>query len=129
MVFPIVFSNIYQGIKSTDKDLIEMCNLYKVKFKKRLTSLYIPSVIPYFLSSLLSSIGLAWKAGIAAEVLCSPVISIGIEIYHANESLEFVDLFAWTAWVIILSMIFELITTKLIKYVLKKKQLVKEIKL
>lgn len=126
MVFPIVFSNIYQGIKSTDKDLIEMCNLYKVSFNKKLTSLYIPSVVPYFISSLLSSIGLAWKAGIAAEILCSPLISIGREIYFANESLEFVDLFAWTAWVIVLSMIFELITTRLIKFILKKLQFVTE---
>ena len=127
MVFPIVFSNVYQGIKSTSKDLIEMCNLYKVPFKKKLTSLYLPSVVPYFFSSLLSSIGLAWKAGIAAEILCTPKISIGIEIFKAKDSIEFVDLFAWTVCVIILSMIFELITTKLIKYVLKKKQLASEI--
>ena len=87
MVFPIVFLNIYQGIKSTDKDLIEMCNLYNIPLKRRLISLYLPSVVPYFLSSLLSSIGLAWKAGIAAEVLCPPDTSIGIKIFSAQQNI------------------------------------------
>ena len=127
MVFPIVFANIYQGIKSTNKELIEMCNLYNISFKRKLTSLYIPSVVPYFFSSLLSSMGLAWKAGVAAEILCTPQISIGIEIFKSKDSIEFVDLFAWTVCVIILSMIFEFIATKLIKYILKKKQLLSEI--
>lgn len=127
MVFPIVFSNVYQGIKSTDKNLIEVCKVYKIPFKKQLLSIYLPNVVPYFLSSLISSIGLAWKAGIAAEVLCTPIISIGIKISDANINLELVDLFAWTVCGIILCILLEFSTKKILKSILKKKQLDLEI--
>ena len=120
MVFPIVFANIYEGIKSVDSNLLEVCKIYKIPRKTALKSLYIPSVIPYFTSSLLSSIGLGWKAGIAAEVLCTPIKSIGKAIFESKTYIEYVDLFAWTAAVIILSLIFELIVTKGLKKLFDK---------
>ena len=120
MVFPIVFANVYQGIKSIDKSLIEVCKIYKIPTKKMVSSLYVPSVLPYFLSALLSSIGLGWKAGIAAEVLCTPKNSIGLAIFESKTYIEYVDLFAWTVTVIILSLIFEFLLTRLIKNLFKK---------
>lgn len=120
MMLPIVWANVYQGIKSVDEQLLEVCNVYKIPFKKRLTSLYVPSVIPYFVSSLLSGIGLSWKAGVAAEVLCSPEWSIGEAIFNAKYDFDGIELFAWTVTVIILSLIFELLLTRLIKLVFKK---------
>ena len=120
MVFPIVFANVYQGLKSINVELLEFSKVYKIPFRKRLLSLYIPTVMPYFISALLSSIGLAWKAGIAAEVLCTPKISIGIEIFNSKQYIEYVDLFAWTLSVIVLSLAFELLITRLLKIISKK---------
>lgn len=120
MVFPIVFANIYQGMKSVDAGLIEVCKTYKISKKKMISSLYIPSVLPYFSSSLLSSIGLGWKAGIAAEVLCTPKKSIGLAIFESKTYIEYIDLFAWTIAVIIFSIILELLLTKLIKSLFKR---------
>lgn len=120
MVFPIVFSNIYQGIKSIDTSLIEVCKVYKIPFKKQASSLYVPSLMPYFSSALLSSIGLGWKAGIAAEVLCTPKVSIGTELFNAKTYFENIDVFAWTATVIVISLIFELVVIRLFRLLLKK---------
>ena len=50
---------------------------------------------------------MAWKAGIAAEVICSPKGTIGSELYNAKIYLESEDMFAWTLTVIILSIIIE----------------------
>lgn len=125
MVFPIVYSNVYQGIKSTDKDLLEMCKVYRIPLGKRITGLYLPSIAPYFASSLLSSIGLAWKAGVAAEILCTPTISIGYEIFNAKTYIEFVDLFAWVITVVVLSLIFELATTSALNKLMKSKRISK----
>lgn len=120
MVFPIVFSNVYQGIKSINKDLIEVCKVYKIPFKQQISSLYAPSLMPYFSSALLSSIGLGWKAGIAAEVLCVPKISIGTELFNAKTYFENIDVFAWTVTVIVISLIFELVIMRFFKLLLKK---------
>ena len=77
--------------------------------------------MPFFFSSLLSGIGLAWKAGVAAEVLCSTKLSMGEEIWNAKYDLErAVDLYAWTVAVIVISLIFELLFSKAIKKLLNK---------
>lgn len=109
IVLPVVFSNVYEGIGATDKRLLEMTRVYKVSFFQRIRVLYIPSVLPYLRSAIMTSIGLAWKAGIAAEVLSSPAISIGKKLFEAKQYLETTDLFAWTLAVIIMSLLIELI--------------------
>jgi NitT/TauT family transport system permease protein len=74
---------------------------------KKLTSLYIPTVAPYFLAACKSTLGLAWKAGISAEILCTPKRAIGTELYLAKTYLETADLFAWTLVIILLSIAIE----------------------
>lgn len=121
MVLPIVWANIYKGIESIDKNLIEVCRAYKIPIKKRISAFYVPSIMPFFVSSLLSGIGLAWKAGVAAEVLCSTKRSMGEEIWNAKYDIErAVDLYAWTVAVILISLVFELVFSKLIKKLLNK---------
>ena len=109
MVIPVVWANIEMGFRKTDRSLLEMARVYKISNTKKVTEIYLPSVYPYFLSSLRSSLGLAWKAGIAAEVLLQPLASIGKQIFEAKYMLETVDLFAWTVAVIILSVLIELV--------------------
>lgn len=115
MVFPIIWTNVFTGIKSTDKDLLEMVKIFKLNKKKVFRNVYIPSVMPYFKSGCITSIGLAWKAGIAAEVLCTPKNSIGKYLYESKVYLETADLFAWTIVIILLSLFLEKLLVKLIQ--------------
>lgn len=103
IVLPIIWGNISEGIRSLDRGIIEMLRLYKVPLYKQLIHFYIPSIAPYFRSALLSSSGLGWKSGVAAEVLTVPTYAIGKMLFEAKQYLETVDLFAWTFAVIILS--------------------------
>lgn len=116
IVLPIVWANVETGILQTDKTLIELSKVYKMSAWKKIRHIYIPSTLPYFISSLSSSLGLAWKAGIAAEVLALPAIAIGKQIYESKIYLETTDLFAWTLTVIVISLIIE----KLIVFGIKK---------
>ncbi len=109
IVLPVVFSNVHEGIKSADPKLVEMTKVYRIPFLKKIRVLYIPSVLPYFRSAIMTSTGLAWKAGIAAEVLAAPAISIGKMLFESKQYLETTDLFAWTLAVIVMSLIIELI--------------------
>lgn len=104
---PILWANVSQGIDGIDKNLTEVCEVYEVPYLKRLRVLWIPSVMPNFISGIKSCIGLSWKAGIAAEVLCTPTDSIGLKIHETRIYLETSELFAWTLVVIILSLAFE----------------------
>lgn len=107
MAFPILWGNVHQGIRQVDPALREVALAYRMPWVKCLTRLYIPSVMPFFSAACTTGLGLAWKAGIAAEVLCTPRNSIGKELYSAKIYLETPDVFAWTLVVIILSFFIE----------------------
>ena len=116
MCFPIVFTGTVAGIRGTDPKLIEMCSFYKVGRLEKLRSLYFPSSRPYINASVVSAIGICWKAVAAAEVLSMPRLSIGANLFFAKTSLDPALLFAWTAIIILLSFVFETIYAKVSGY-------------
>ena len=107
MALPVVWSNLMAGIEETDPLLLQMAKLYRFGTWKTLRRVYVPSVMPHFLSACRSCLGLAWKSGVAAEVLTVPALSIGKMLYESKLYWETLDLFAWTLVVIICSLIIE----------------------
>lgn len=111
MVLPIVWGNMHEGALCVDRQLLEVAKVYEFSPFKRARRLYLPQISPYFFAAVKTSIGLAWKAGIAAEILTLPPFSIGKMLSDAKVYLETVDMFAWTLTVIILSLILEFVFT------------------
>ena len=107
MVFPVVYTNVLEGIESTDPRLIEAARNYRMKRSRRLRYIYLPSLTPYLGAAIKASLGLAWKSGIAAEVIALPRGSIGERVYEAKIYLSTPDLFAWTVVIIALAFLFE----------------------
>lgn len=107
MVLPIIHGNVSEGIKNTSAELLEMTKVYNIPLGKKLTKLYLPTVLPYFFAGFKISLGLAWKAGVAAEVIAITQNSIGKELYEAKLYLDTLNVFTWTLTVIIISMILE----------------------
>lgn len=107
MVVPIVYINIEQGLRSTDEKLLQMAKVFQIGKVKKIKSIYIPSVMPYFISAISVGMGFCWKSGIAAEVIGIPVGSIGEKLYEAKLYLMTKDLFAWTIVIVIISVLFE----------------------
>ncbi len=116
MVIPIVYSNLSEGFKNVDKNLLEMAKIYRFSFFKKVRLIYIPSLMPYFVSALSVGLGFAWKSGIAAEVIANANNTLGREILDAKIYIETTDLFAYTAVIIILSVLIE----KLMMFLLRK---------
>lgn len=114
MVFPIVWTRVSQGIDSVDPKLTEVGKIFRLSRRAMVKDIYAPQVLPYFAQAVITSLGLAWKSGIAAEVLCTPPDSIGKMIYNARVYLETPELFAWTLTVIVISMLFERLITSLL---------------
>ncbi len=107
MVTPIVWSSLKTAIQQVDKQQIEMTTVYRMSIIRRVRYLYLPAVLPQYVASMMTALGLAWKSGIAAEVICRPKNAIGTNLYDAKIYLETADLFAYTATVILLSVIME----------------------
>ena len=107
MVLPIIWANVQQGIRQIDPGLMEMARVYQLPRQRQLTHIMIPSVMPYFMSAFSTGMGFAWKSGIAAEVICLPKVGIGYWLYQAKIYLETPSLFAWTAVIVLLSILLE----------------------
>ncbi len=121
MVVPLVWGNVREGILSTDRKLLEMAQIYRLGRWKTITNIQWPSLRPYFTAACTTGLGFAWKSGVAAEVICCPPKSIGKQLYSAKASLETPEVFAWTATVVILSVVLE----KLLIHLLGTKKEVK----
>lgn len=107
IVLPIVWTNLDQGIKSIDPQLSEVVQMYRFSLSKRLRVLIFPSIKPYFLSACKTAIGLAWKAGVAAEIIAMPRDTIGTMIGEAKLYIMSAEMFAWTLTVVLLSLVIE----------------------
>jgi NitT/TauT family transport system permease protein len=107
MVFPIMYTNVLMGIRSTDKKLLEMATVFRVPAYRRIRYIYLSQVLPFFRSACSVALGLSWKAGIAAEVIGLPQGSIGEMLYQAKLYLDTPDMFAWTLVIIVISVWFE----------------------
>ena len=107
MALPIVWSNLREGLLQTDRQLLEMAQIFRLSKKTQLFRIHLPSILPYFLSACRSAVSLAWKAGIAAEVLCVPKNSLGRAIYEGKQYLLTDELFAYTLTVVLLSVAIE----------------------
>lgn len=114
IVLPIVCANVTEAIVSTDKVYLDVAKVYRFGFFKTIKTVYLHSVMPSFAASATTSMGLAWKSGVAAEVIAMPFFSIGYNLYRSKINIETVDLFAWTFVVVVLSVIVEKLIKKLL---------------
>lgn len=116
MVFPVVYGNLLQGIKSRDVQLKEMAEVFGIKPAKRFVFITLPHLKPHLISACSTALGLAWKAGVAAEVIGISGGTIGEALYMAKVHFDTAELFAWTAVIVVLSIGFEKLFLLVLKY-------------
>lgn len=103
VVLPIVYENTLAGLRATDRSLDEMAALFRVPARRRLRYLVMPRLFPYLSAALGAGMGMAWKAGVAAEVIGIPNGSLGEAIYDAKVYFDTTELFAVTLAVVAVS--------------------------
>ena len=114
MVLPVIYTNVLNGIRSTDPKLLEMARVFRVPLIRRIRYIYLSQLLPFLRTGFSLSLGLCWKAGVAAEVIGIPKGSIGEKLYEAKVYLETADLFSWTLVIVLISVIFEKLFLRLI---------------
>ena len=112
MVLPMVYQGMFDGLRSVDNSLKEVATIFKLSFLKKIKLLYFPSLLKVLLPTIITASGLAWKAGVAAEIITYTRNSIGASISDAKNSFEGPEMFAWTIVVIFISIMLELLMRK-----------------
>lgn len=106
-VFPPVYLSVVEAIRARDDGLGRVLRAMEVPAWRRLLADDWQQLLPYLVATSRNACGMAWKAGVAAELIGSPRGSMGEGIYQAKLLLETGDLFAWTLAVVALSWVCE----------------------
>ena len=109
MVFPVMAANTSAGFREMNGDLKELFTVYRLSRLETLRFLYLPSMLPFVLGGLRSSLSLCWKVVVAAEVLVQPVRALGTGMQYAKAQLETAELFAWTVAAVIAAALSQLL--------------------
>ena len=103
IVFPLIYAGTLGELERADAKLLEMARLLRMKPLRRLIYLYLLPALPALANLCATAMGMAWKSGVAAELISIPAGSIGERLYKAKVYLMTGDLFAWTLLIVLLS--------------------------
>ena len=106
-MFPFICTNTIDGIRSVDKQLVEMAQVYRVGRLRIVREVYVPAIMPFIISGASSAMGIGWRAIIIGEVLSQPRYGIGTVMHSAQTFLNVDAVIAWTIIAVLLSYIFE----------------------
>jgi NitT/TauT family transport system permease protein len=106
-MFPFISTNVSDGIRSIDSELVVMATFYKVSRNRIIREVYIPAILPFIVSGASSALGIGWRAIIIGEVLSQPKYGIGTMMQNAQTFLNVDAVIAWTLIAVLISYGFE----------------------
>ena len=109
VVTPIVYENIAGALNARNAALAEMARVFRVRPWRRFRLVDLPQLSPSLRATCRLTLGMAWKAGVAAEVIGIPMGSLGEAIYQTKVHFDTAGLFSSTIAVVACSIACELI--------------------
>jgi len=106
-MFPFICTNVIDGIRSVDRDIIEMAKFYRISRRRIIYEVYIPAIMPFIISGASSAMGIGWRAIIIGEVLSQPKYGIGTMMQAQQTFLNVDAVIAWTIIAVLISYGFE----------------------
>ena len=115
MVVPLVWQSCHDALDGSDKKLCEMGKVFGISKPGILFKIRLPLCVPEIITACVNGLGFAWKSGVAAEVICTPEISLGHEIFRGKFNLDYESVYAATLCVVILSLFIEVLLKRITK--------------
>ena len=107
ILFPVLYTQISTGLFGINPEHLELLKLYPETYFHRLTKVIIPLIkIPLF-EGLKGALSLGFKVGVMAEILGQVQPGLGYLMHIARMNFETVDLFAYTAIMIVVVVVIE----------------------
>lgn len=113
--FPLLYTAFLAGARSADGKLLEMARVFRWSEGRKWRWIRLPAAREHLTSALRVTSGMAWKAGVSAEVLGTPRGSIGEALYGAKIYLATEELFVWAAVILLLGWLMERLSLLLLK--------------
>ena len=107
MAFPALYLAVLEGLGQSMDPTREMLELFCVSGPRLFCAHVWQKVLPFAVAASKNACGMAWKAGVAAELIGTPRGSMGERVYQAKILFETADLFAWTVLIVVCSFLCE----------------------
>ena len=105
---PILYDAILNTIINFDKNILQMCNIYKISVVDKIKDIIIPLIIIELGKVLSSTFSLIFKVVISGEVYAQPTYGIGAIIQLEKMQLNTAGIIAWIIIITIISYLFDL---------------------
>ncbi len=109
MVLPLIWQTVHDGLSAPNTELMEMAKVYRLSDAKMFRYMKLPHMLPQLLTAAVNALGLAWKSGVAAEVICEPNVGLGTLLIEGKGMIDYSSVYAVTLTVVILSLIIEIL--------------------
>ena len=107
ILFPVLYTQISTGLLGINPEHLEVLKLYPETYFHRLTMVIIPLIRISLFEGLKGALSLGFKVGVMAEILGQVQPGLGYLMHIARMNFETVDLFAYTAIMIMVVVLIE----------------------
>lgn len=114
-VIPIYYYAIYQANKEKSASIMDALTIYKVSGSDKFRAYIWPNAFPFVKQATETGVGIAWKAGVTAQMIGVVSNTIGEGIYNSKINLDSSQLIVWMFVVIILGFVTEKLTILILK--------------
>jgi NitT/TauT family transport system permease protein len=111
-IAPIVFAGMLAGIRAAQPELDELAAAFNASSMQHLWEIRVPQIMVPLLPAMVTSLGLAWKMALMAEIL-SGDSGIGGQIATTRAYLDTAGTMAWVVAALILLLLTDLLLDRL----------------
>ena len=104
---PLVFAAAAEGARSLDGGLLRMAQVYRVPTGARLIHMHVPHMASYLFPSLATTLAMAWKVAIMAELLAGAG-GIGDGLAGSRARIDTAETMAWVVVVVCVLVVIDL---------------------
>lgn len=95
ITFPYMAVGLRDGLKSADRELDQMAQIYHLGLIAQLRHVWAPFVAPFIFAALRNAHALAWKVIVVAEIFGAARKGFGAKFEHAWEYMIMIDVHLW----------------------------------
>jgi len=115
-VWPILI-NTAEGVRQIPQDYRNVALVLQMSSRRFFTKVLIPSALPYIFTGLRISIGLAWLAIIAAEIVMPGTVGIGFFIWDAYQQNYVGEIVLGVIWIGAIGLVLDRLMAALQNYI------------
>ena len=108
---PTVAVTMREGARAVDRELLQVADVLKLAWHRRLARVYLPQLYPYLMASTRSGLALIWKIVLVVELL-GRSNGVGFELYQFFSLFDITSILAYTAAFIIVVLTIEIVAVR-----------------